>query len=64
MYSGTHVSFNATLYRIQALFRSKDDLPIDAVFQGYGRLVHPKGSYIGAQYVALYWSENGCYVLI
>lgn len=59
MYSGTHVSFGGCLYKV-----SKGALPQGAIFLGYGRLVHPKGSYIGAPYVALYRSSSGYFAVI
>lgn len=58
MYSGTHVSINACLYRVDGKVNSQSELPANAVFLGYGRLVHPKGHYAYAPTVALYRADK------
>lgn len=62
MYLGSHVSFDGCLYRVKVV--TLQEVPPRAIFMGYGRLVHPKGSYVNAPYVSLYRSSDGHFAVI
>ena len=67
MYSGTHVSLDGCLYKVRVIRLEHEDTRAHqppATLMGYGRLVHPRGSYVDAPYVSLYRSSDGYFAVI
>lgn len=66
------MSLDGCLYRVKVIQLEHEDttarhngpLPEDAILIGYGRLVHPKGSYAHAPYVSLYRSSDGYFAVV
>lgn len=65
------MSLDGCLYKVRSIRLEHEDtrakhngpLPGDTTFMGYGRLVHPKGSYAHAPYVGLYRSSDGYFAV-
>lgn len=60
----THISDSGCLYKVKIFYTDINDIPNEAIYRGYGRLVNPNGNYVDAPRVQYFWVHGvGCVVL-